>query len=300
MDAALLIQYLQQQRFVLDYMTVSTAALFIYDYLLTLHLEIKLIWSSKWSSTKVLFLLVRYLTFGSVLITVANQTFLGRQEKDCSVTVPMESWFLMMGTFFSEVVLAIRTWAVWRTDTFIGIGLAAMTIVNLVVQCVVLNKLVHSYEFAPPLYPGYRGCVTIRSDNLLWINYTTLAIVEAIVFTLMAISAFRLYRQGTNGKLSHVIHRDGIMFYVYLLLISATNVILMRILPFDQSIVLSFTEDVLYPVLTTRIVLNIRAVGSKGAQTELHTSCHEPIVFIPLQHVGGGDSIGWQQSSPGS
>jgi len=62
-----------------------------------------------------------------------------------------------------EVVLAIRTWAVWRTNKFIGIGLAVMTLLDLVLQCIVLNKYVGSY-----------GCTFIPLaplDNIIYSHY---------------------------------------------------------------------------------------------------------------------------------
>ena len=45
----------------------------LYDWVLTLHLEIKLIWFSRWSYTKVLFLLLRYMTFVSVWISIISE-----------------------------------------------------------------------------------------------------------------------------------------------------------------------------------------------------------------------------------
>jgi len=47
-----MVSYLEQQRLVMAYMAVSAVAIFYYNYLLTLRLEIKLIWFSPWSYTK--------------------------------------------------------------------------------------------------------------------------------------------------------------------------------------------------------------------------------------------------------
>ena len=42
---------------------VSAFAVFYYDFLITFHLEIQLVWRSAWSYTKILFLLSRYIVF---------------------------------------------------------------------------------------------------------------------------------------------------------------------------------------------------------------------------------------------
>lgn len=47
---------------------VATAALFMWDYLITLGMEIELIWPSQWNVIKVLFLVQRYMPFIDTLI----------------------------------------------------------------------------------------------------------------------------------------------------------------------------------------------------------------------------------------
>jgi len=95
--------------------------------------------------------------------------------------------------------------------------------------------------------------------------------IEAIVFAPIAISAFRSYRDGNNGRLSHIIHRDGILFHVYLLCISIANVAVVFSLPLDMMFLITPLQYSLSFILTTRIILNIRDVDSSGLQTELHT-----------------------------
>jgi hypothetical protein len=48
----------------------------IYDYILTLHIEIKFIWFSPWTYTKVLYLLIRYLTFIDTMLYTVGRFYL--------------------------------------------------------------------------------------------------------------------------------------------------------------------------------------------------------------------------------
>jgi len=302
-DLQAFLSYLRFQRHVVDYLFISAGAIFLYDWVLTLHLEVKLIWFSRWSYTKVLFLVLRYMTFVSVWMSIINVSFLGRTQEVCRRTSPVQTWFLLMGIFVSEVILAVRTWAVWRQNKFIGFGLSALTIAHLVVQCVMLSRYTPSLGYAPPPYPGFRGCFVTKASGLLWVNYTAMAIVEAIVLALMAVSAVRSYRRGSNGELSHIIHRDGIQLYIYLLLISVTNVVIMKALPFEDTVLLAFLQQMIYPVLTARIVLNIRDVGSRGLQTELHTGYHQHLMFatpmknLPPSQQEEPEEMSWSESS---
>jgi hypothetical protein len=59
----------------------------------------------------------------------------------------------------------------------------------------------------------------------------------------------------------------------------------------DFDLKLSFRlQDILYAVLTTRIILNIREAGGQDIQTELHTDTYEPAaVIMPLTFRPGVD-----------
>jgi len=135
--------------------------------------------------------------------------------------------------------------------------------------------------FGPPLYPGFKGCNLTASPTSMWENYAIMTAVEAIVLALMVISAFRSYRFSNGSELWRVIHRDGILFYVYLLGFTLANLVAIIIFPVDTKGMLSSQHVILYAVLTCRIVLGIRQVSNKRSQTELHSGFHDlPLVFI--------------------
>jgi len=155
-----------------------------------------------------------------------------------------------------------------------------LTITNILLQCILMNRYVHSMEHASPPYPGFRGCYITNVNGKLWPNYTVLAIVEAIVLILMLIKD----RTGYNNSLSIVIYRDSGLFYVYLFCISTANLALTMAVPLVQSALLTFMQDILYPVFTARIVLNIRHGSSSSLRTELHTMHDEPLSFALPPH----------------
>jgi len=309
MDPAVFIRYLQNERLVMDNLYISAAALLIYDYLLTVHLEVKFIWFSHWGYTKILFLLIRYMAFADTFIVLHNQLFYDVPESTCKVTWPVAAWLLVWKMIFAEAVLAIRTWAVWRRNKVVGAVLAAVTVGNIVAQCILVVRFINSMQYAPTPYPGFQGCFLTGVSRILAANYASLTGLQAIVLGLMGLSAFRSYRVGHTNELSLVIHRDGILFYVYLLLITAANVVVITVSSLETMTMLSSLEDVLYSVLTARIVLNIRDVGRRGQETELHTGYGEsrtqtmPLRFLPGDEYPQ-DRTTWSENSgkyePGS
>ena len=54
----------------------------IYDYFLTLHLEIKFVWLSQWTYTKVLFLLIRYMAFTGAFLFMISELHLTKVTPD--------------------------------------------------------------------------------------------------------------------------------------------------------------------------------------------------------------------------
>lgn len=294
MDIASIIQYLRPQRLIADYVVVSATAIFIYDYILTLPDEIKYIWLSPWTYTKLFFLLIRYLAFVDAFIYPVEQMFIDVSSERCELIYPVGMWCMVIQILLSELVLCIRTWAVWGKNKAVGIGLLAVVIAALVSECVILSTQPQTGGFAPPLYPGFRGCYGTMDVAKLWLNYTLVGIVEAVALMLMVVSAVISYRQGLWGDLSRIVHRDGILFYVYLLCLSAGNVVAAIILPPDYRDTTTPLQTLLYSVFTTRIVLNVREASSQGPRTELHGTYLDAPIFAQIQRVP--DSTNWSQS----
>jgi len=280
-DTEALIQFIRHQRLILDYAYVSAAALLIYDYILTLPMEITFVWYSRWSYTKTLYLLTRYIPFPVTGLLLFSQLSLHASVKVCAVTWPVVTWFYIFEVILSECILAIRTWAIWRTDRRIGIGLAFLMMGSLVPHCIFANQFVKSMTFGLPPYTGYRGCFITDVNRFLWVNYFILTIVDIVVLILMVISGIRAFRTSPNrNNISFIIHKDGILFYIYLLGFTVANVVVMLVPPLEFMSLLSPLETVLYSVLTCRIILNIRKVSGsqldgEDETIELHTVCSE-------------------------
>jgi len=197
----------------------------------------------------------------------------------CRVIYPVATWLMIFQLFFSETILSIRTWAIWYGNKAVGVGLTVIMITHLVLQCVLATSFVHSLQLSPSPFPGYRGCYLTQAANTLWKNYTVAIVVKAVVLAPIVISALRSYRQGTIGELSRVIHRDGVLSYIYIICISVGNLVTTLNLPINMMPLLIPLFDALYALLTARVVLNIRLVSSRGVETELRTSYIDSIAF---------------------
>jgi len=271
-----LLLYLSHQRLALDYAYVSAVALLIYDYLLTVHLEVSLVWRSDgWSYSKTLFFLARYIPLANSYFILQNQIFPDVAAGTCTWGLKIITWLILSGIVFAEMILMLRTWVVWNRDRRVGITLAAVICGAIIAECICNNRFTESLQIQNPLYPGYRGCFLTNTNRILLVDFVILTVVELIVLAFMGASAWRSYYLGDAYELSNVVHRDGILYYVYLLCFSLANIFVMALLPTDLQILLPPLQGVLYSILTCRICINIRRVGRRDS-TETTSSLQPP------------------------
>jgi len=146
MDVGALIESVKQKRLGIDYVYIGAAALLIYDYFLTLRLEAEFIWFSRWTYTKVLLLVVRYASLVSTILLLHNKLFPDIPIEGCKTIPPLSAWAVTIQLFLTDVVIAIRTWAVWNKHRIVGVVLVALSLGNLVFSCVKTSRFLATVE----------------------------------------------------------------------------------------------------------------------------------------------------------
>jgi len=123
--------------------------------------------------------------------------------------------------------------------------------------------------------------------------------LRSVVLALMAISALQSYTLGKTSLLWHVIHRDGILFYVYLFCLTIANIVLPQIFPIKILTLASYLQT-MYSVLTTRVILNIRDASiHQGICAELHTAdsyALSSLCFQSHEHPALSRDSDWTES----
>jgi len=278
MDAAAaqaFVQYLVDQRTVVDYTYIAAFAILYYDWIITLPREVPLVWFADWSYTKILFLLARYLPMINSFFVLRNQLGLDVDWTFCRPFYRTAAWLLILGLTFAEIILSVRTWAVWKCNRYVGLLLSGLFVGSLILDSVLVERYLKTLALAPPLYHGFRGCFLTGASDIIYINFILMVVVDIIVLVLMCISAWQSYRRGNANELSVVVHRDGMLFYVYLLVFTEGNFIIMLAAPPSFQTMLTPLQTTFYSVFSCRIVLNIRSASTGGhlpTMTELHTT----------------------------
>ncbi|TFK71030.1 hypothetical protein BDN72DRAFT_838270 [Pluteus cervinus] len=247
----------------IQYFTVASSTVYLYDLLLTLDLEVNLLWPSKWTLVKVVYLLQRYLPLVDTVILAMAWQFGDINPWTCKLLFRASSWSLLVGMTLSEVILIRRTIAVWNNNRKLRI-----TIFLFFLCCItpIYWMLGHYHDTLTyhliqiPQIPGLH-CSAKGKSHLNFLCWTFLTVYDTGLLVLTAIPAFRARRSSGaafQSTLIHAIYRDGVLYYLYLVALSAINVILTLKLPSDYAILLLSLERVIYSILTSRVVLHIR------------------------------------------
>ncbi|KAL5534033.1 hypothetical protein ACEPAG_493 [Sanghuangporus baumii] len=225
---------LQAGRFV----TTACLALSIYDYLITLSEEIDLFWDSTWSITKCLFLLNRYTVFVDPLLYM--------------------SWTSTAGIFFAQVILKLRTWAVWGKHRLITVLLVAECMIALAIAIVFITKYLEGIDSFPGSVPG-GGCIFTFENRQIFADFIFILVSEASVVILLLIKAIQHFRHGDTLLMTCIL-RDGLLYFLFILATSIANVVTILVAPVEIHATLVTFQRVMHSLLCTRVLLHIRSV----------------------------------------
>lgn len=246
--------------------TIASLIMLIYDYLLTLDLEVKLIWKADWNLGKFLFLLTRYLPFFDTAVVLYYQFSPVHTSRQCEIAYQYSAWMFVVGMTIAELLLTIRTWAVWEKDIRLGVALSILYAGFLVAEYVAvglyLKSLTHEVSPLQPLVT----CFVSNMNRLLSICWIVLMAYDAVIFTLIAIQAIRTFRLWGNVPLLRVIYQDGIIYFAYLFGLSFLNAIIILKLPLEYVNLLSLMERIAHALLTCRIILHIRELDARNTR----------------------------------
>ncbi|TFK62649.1 hypothetical protein BDN72DRAFT_903058 [Pluteus cervinus] len=243
-----------------QHVTLVSSTLYLYDLFLTLHLEVDLLWPSKWSLIKVLYLLQRYLPLIDTVIIVPILLFDKVSLDTCKIMFKGTAWSYLLGMSLSEVILIRRTLAVWGNNRKLRLALIVFSVCCITPVYFVLRGYISTVTYhtlpVPGLYCFSIGQAPLSYAYLCW---TFLTMCDAGLLILTVIPGFRAYKSGVRqSTITQVVYRDGALYYLYIVALSAVNLAVILKLPENYATSLTSIERVAYSVLTSRVVLHIR------------------------------------------
>ncbi|EKM50592.1 uncharacterized protein PHACADRAFT_263959 [Phanerochaete carnosa HHB-10118-sp] len=183
----------------------------------------------------------------------------------CRWMYNITGWMFLWGIGIAELILIIRTWAIWGRDKRIGLGLSAGFLSLWIVNSYFLNKFLNSLRFEPAqaIAPSLQGCLPVAGGNVLFIDFVLLMVFETVVLGLTVFKMVHTSRRSTS-PLVRSLYRDGIFFYLYLFAISLVNVVVLLTTPREFANLLSSLQRSLHSMLSARLLLNLREASVRS------------------------------------
>ncbi|KAF8131255.1 hypothetical protein K438DRAFT_1885860 [Mycena galopus ATCC 62051] len=248
-------QYYQVVRaLTLNYTQVSSAAILVFDYALTLNLEVSLIWGSKWSLPKVLFLVSRYSPVFDMPLA-------------CSRLNAAISWGTAFGISGAQAILLVRTYALSGCRRSVGIVFTSIWAVGLSATIVLVVFYDRRTVYTPSPFQGISGCYRAASSTTVLVIIFIMAFVNETMIMAYTLYLGIIKYRDVRTPLVVTLYRDGITYYVCLCVVSFWNVFMIlngRVFPKEAlAQVLNTFLRVMHSVLSTRVLLHIRDVERK-------------------------------------
>jgi len=204
------------------YSTMACGALLTYDVLCTLDEEVAYVWLSPWSFGKCLYFGNRYLPF----VAIFGKIHLATQHNtisQCRFENPFFTWVMLLGVMLSEIILMMRTCAIWNRRRSIVI---TFWILGLSVS--IANIILNYYAIASVEYKEVSSYITGCADKhyrgeLVSASFIILVFTETTIVVLTMIKAVEHLRDSRSNWVSKM-YTDGLVFYLYTLALSLTNV----------------------------------------------------------------------------
>ncbi|THH18664.1 hypothetical protein EW146_g2359 [Bondarzewia mesenterica] len=243
------------------YFHVCAATILLYDYALTFEQEVKYVWNSPFGAAKIMFFITRYSVVIDLTVILYYQFMKDASSYECSLIFNITGWLIVWGLALSQLLIILRTWALWTCDKRIGVGLAILLAAIQAVDCFTFAKFLSSLTFVPmsSIFPHLkRGCVVSGGSEILIVDCVLLAFFDTVIVILTLINGLRhQHVPRSNSKLIDTLYRDG-EYFANVVSITLTNVIIIFTAPSEYTNMLASIQRVMYSILPSRILLSIR------------------------------------------
>ncbi|KAK1220771.1 hypothetical protein PQX77_016448 [Marasmius sp. AFHP31] len=196
-----------------------------------------------------------------------------KDTRGCVITYTLSAWSSLLGIDLSELLLALRIWAVWAQKPTIGIILVVISLACVVPSMIFFGRFVGGVQYPllnipTPKNEDLRRCFFIMQNKDIYLCWIALMVYDSVSFVLMGIAGFKAYRTGGTSNLVKAVYRDGIMYYALIFFVSLVNVTIILILPHDYIHIISPFERVLHSILASHAILHIRRAATQNVNQE--------------------------------
>ncbi|EJD44323.1 hypothetical protein AURDEDRAFT_114362 [Auricularia subglabra TFB-10046 SS5] len=249
---------------------ICKAALFTYDFVITVVPEANLVWPSGLGLAESLFYAARYSAWPELCAEMLLW-FGMLNDKHCRWVGEYLTVSYLLGMLLSQGVIMLRTWAIWNGSFSFKVFFALVGSA-LAVTCIYLDAewIIHTrLEAVRDMYPGTRGCMFTAPYRPVWIGWLLFCCNDFALLFLTVIKYKQNFRRGLprGPKLTVALYRDAFFYFSFMLALAVANLIVSLVAANHYQILLYGMERILYTTLACRIIINLRAAARQPDMT---------------------------------
>ncbi|KAF9652457.1 hypothetical protein BDM02DRAFT_2748113 [Thelephora ganbajun] len=255
-----------------QYIASIAFSLLYYDYALTFDRERRLFWSrhsfKQWGS--LLFFLNRYCgVIGHAPIVV--EMFARPMSALYLLCLHMHLYHQLLAVVMQAIVgltFITRTYALYNRSCAVLVGLTSLALLVIAVGCYMLSQG-QKLGMGPQLPEGSDGCSTGLSWSQAWrlaVAWCGVVVFDLVVVIMTLVRTIQINRRsGKDRTLTHILIRDGVMYFGVIGLATLSNIItFLRGSEITRGVGTTMT-NVLACVLVSRLMLNLRDPRERSA-----------------------------------
>jgi len=256
-----LVQCLTNSRLALG-VSVASAALIFYDWFLTSGDEFYFLWKrGRTTYARMLFIVARYSALACAIAGLLPPTIKTSNITTCLSVIIIVS---------AELILALRTWAIWgRSRPILAFLVCWFIVCALPAMAIVERDLDTSVVILSATWNGVEPCRVVTSNvERAWVvPYIGIMMFEFAIVSLTLYRVLQCYRvtPTKRSELLDVLWIDGVIYFFFMLLLGIFNIVLVVNVT-DPQVRASCTQlqTIAHSVLSTRVMLHTGRVLRRG------------------------------------
>jgi len=174
--------------------------------------------------------------------------------------VSIRTWSYFGSLLIAELLLVLRTVAIWDRSKKIGCSLLAFMIICFSGIGYISERFIGSLGFGIRTSPNtatLSGCIFTTGSRCLWIYFLVLTIFETAIFILTTYKA-TVQQRWKHCPLFKEVYHHGIVIYACVCLVSIINIVVVNTAPANASNAFHGFHRVLHAILIERLVFRIK------------------------------------------
>ncbi|KAG2079100.1 hypothetical protein BDR04DRAFT_1226223 [Suillus decipiens] len=238
------------------YCNVAGLGVLIFDYFLTLEPEVRWTWNRRWNTTRVIFVISRYMAFVAAGMT-SYAAIATRANEDCSNFSRASNAIHIISIVAAEGLLIIRTYVFWKQNKKLLVVLLVSAAIC--IACAVSITQVASDLLATPVDPSApptSNC-TFQAGRTSAIQYGFLIVYELLLLSLMVFKKNRDYKN-SKSRLVKAVFQGGMQYITAMVFVSLANILIMSVVPASYNMLMNLPQLVLHSMLASRVLFSLR------------------------------------------